>query len=354
MNDRVISAYLITNKINGKQYVGVTVKADPTDRWAEHIARSKGARRGYLHNAIRKHGPLKFEFRVIAEAYSAAEAVVLERALIAQYGTFWPNGYNLTTGGETNVGFTTSAATKAKQRAAYEARMADPEFRAKWAEGMARRDADPEFWARRNAALATPEHRALVSKMTTERMADPENRRRISEATKAAFAAPEVRAERKRLRLEQWQRPGFREKHAEAMKPARAVQGDVQRRVWLDPEYRARQSEVQKAVWKDDPEYWLKRSAAQKTRLNNPETKRKMSEAGKLRNARRYANKAPKPEPKGARANPEYRAAQSAKIKALWAEPWYRENQIYQQMIRHKTGQCTEHPVMIIPMGLGG
>jgi group I intron endonuclease len=96
-----VAAYTITNKTNGKQYVGISTKLDR--RWLDHKKAD-----GWcvaLHNSIKKHGVDNFEFAHIADAYSWEDACFLETALIKQLNTKSPNGYNLTFGGDGTVGF---------------------------------------------------------------------------------------------------------------------------------------------------------------------------------------------------------------------------------------------------------
>ena len=54
--------YLITNKINGKQYIGQTVKT-VQKRWSRHLADSKNFD-FYFYKAIRKYG--KENFKVLS------------------------------------------------------------------------------------------------------------------------------------------------------------------------------------------------------------------------------------------------------------------------------------------------
>lgn len=73
--------------------------------------------RTHLGGAIRKYGVDAFEISTLYEAINLSEAVRVERALIAQYDTISPNGYNLTSGGETASGFkrTKEAVEKGRQ-----------------------------------------------------------------------------------------------------------------------------------------------------------------------------------------------------------------------------------------------
>jgi group I intron endonuclease len=86
--------YLITNKINGKEYVGRTCQPLAW-RFAEHC-RSKTA----LGKAIQWYSRESFTITAIAEAETFERSCVLEIRAIKVYGTMAPVGYNLTAGGE--------------------------------------------------------------------------------------------------------------------------------------------------------------------------------------------------------------------------------------------------------------
>lgn len=104
--------YIITNILNGMQYVGIT--NDLNRRWARH----KGANEDqFIHRAIKKHGVNNFVFTHFADAFTAESAKILERMLIAEHNTMAPCGYNLTAGGDGTFGRKHSEATKAKIKA---------------------------------------------------------------------------------------------------------------------------------------------------------------------------------------------------------------------------------------------
>lgn len=100
--------YLITNQINGKQYIGQTVR-DPELRWNEH---NKYKINTTISNALKKYGIENFHFEVIDESASDIDELNdLEEFYISFYNTFKGRGYNMTSGGE---GFTISEETKKK------------------------------------------------------------------------------------------------------------------------------------------------------------------------------------------------------------------------------------------------
>ena len=90
----MIGIYKITNKLNGKVYIGQSRDIDA--RWRQHInAKDNFA----IHNAIKKYGKENFKFEVLLECPTDM-LDVWERDMIALYNCMSPYGYNLTEGGE--------------------------------------------------------------------------------------------------------------------------------------------------------------------------------------------------------------------------------------------------------------
>ena len=91
--------YLVTNKKNGKVYVGKTEKS-LNSRWRHHI---RDARRGSpfrFHQAIRKYGEAAFEAGELCRASSAQELDALERFFtVLCRATEFTIGYNSVVGG---------------------------------------------------------------------------------------------------------------------------------------------------------------------------------------------------------------------------------------------------------------
>lgn len=89
--------YKITNKLNGKMYLGVTNNL--TRRFKEHQYRGVGNTSNMvIGKAIRKYGKEQFTFKPIAQG-TYEEILYLEVQCIQYYDTY-VNGYNCSSGGE--------------------------------------------------------------------------------------------------------------------------------------------------------------------------------------------------------------------------------------------------------------
>ena len=97
----MIGIYKITNKINGKVYVGQSI--DIEERWKQHEYKAfntnGNAYNSAIHQAFRKYGVENFEYQVI-ELCSIEELDTKEIYWIEKLNTLAPNGYNILPGGQ--------------------------------------------------------------------------------------------------------------------------------------------------------------------------------------------------------------------------------------------------------------
>lgn len=125
-------AYIITNTISRRKYIGITSRTLPR-RWNEHLLSAARGCSFALHRAIRKHGTAAFTIQQVATAMSIADLLAVEVMLIAQHRTMRPKGYNMTTGGEGAPGRTPSLLTRKKLSAAHKGKTLSVEHRKKMA-----------------------------------------------------------------------------------------------------------------------------------------------------------------------------------------------------------------------------
>lgn len=97
---QIWSLYRITNKINGKIYIGQA--ADLSKRWSDHrraVRLNKPTQT--IHYAMIKYGLDNFEFEVIASCTTQDDANFTETQLVEQYQSHvsTDKGYNVTLGG---------------------------------------------------------------------------------------------------------------------------------------------------------------------------------------------------------------------------------------------------------------
>lgn len=102
-----VSIYCVHNIVNGKNYVGKTIKAID-QRWKQHVRASKtlsaAAYGTYLSRAIRKYGESSFVAYPLAWA-PQHKSSIYERLWIVWFESHKAeHGYNLTMGGEGVIG----------------------------------------------------------------------------------------------------------------------------------------------------------------------------------------------------------------------------------------------------------
>lgn len=217
--------------VGGKSYIGISIRS-ARQRFSDHRQTSR-KNAAAVYCAWRKHGEPTIV--VLAEIGDLADLRDAEREAIVIYGTFVPNGYNMTHGGDTNP-------------------MDVPEL----AEAAAKKNRGRKHTeeARRNMGLsrkgrkATTEHRANISAGQTGRVHSAETREKIRNRAVGRVATDETRAamsaqrkgkptyertdeQRRRLsefRKEYWSR--MRKENPDALRAAATKQGVALARSW--------------------------------------------------------------------------------------------------------------------------
>jgi group I intron endonuclease len=110
--------YCIKNKINSKEYIGLTTR-DLTSRWKQHIQESNKMGSWEWNtpfgNAIKKYGKDNFDVFVLHLCDSLDELKTKEIEYIENRKSLVKHGgYNLTKGGDGRLGFKLSEETKKK------------------------------------------------------------------------------------------------------------------------------------------------------------------------------------------------------------------------------------------------
>lgn len=190
--------YVLTNKENGKMYVGKTVQ--PFDvRWGGHVGSARRGDNGMLVcRAIKKHGVEAFERKVLEEC---EESVLGDREThwIAELKTHVSQGgYNLTFGGDGGLpGYTFSEESREKMRQKALGRKLSPEARAKISAAHKGRSKSPEEIENRRQKLTgqkrTEETRQRMSEAQRGHVVSDETRMKLSLAGKQRVTSEETK-----------------------------------------------------------------------------------------------------------------------------------------------------------------
>lgn len=138
--------YLITNKINGKMYVGIT-KRGYKSRFVEHISSAACGSKTILHNAIRKYGKENFDLSLLESDVDESIIGERERYYIALYNTYYKyrKGYNMTIGGNGTIGYQFTDEVKHRMSLANTGRKYSKERNEKIRKAMLGREYLPEW-----------------------------------------------------------------------------------------------------------------------------------------------------------------------------------------------------------------
>ncbi len=96
--NKCLLIYKITNKINGKCYVGQTTKSIE-QRWKAHCWQCNFNNNMIIYRAIKKYGKENFSIEKICDCQNQKELNESEVKYIKYFDTMCPNGYNLCGGG---------------------------------------------------------------------------------------------------------------------------------------------------------------------------------------------------------------------------------------------------------------
>lgn len=244
--------YLITNTINGKQYIGCTIK--PIEkRWRGHLNEARRGCAYALHRAIRKYGAKSFQVECLEEVADSHEALLAaEVRWIADLQSQVPRGYNLTDGGQ-GIDFSVPE-TRRRQIEGSRKRSASPEWLKAQSEAKKKLYADPDYHQRHTVLMQTlaqdPEWKSKNIEIVRRMPSDPKWR----EAHKAgvakrtqdpAWKAALTEGARRRSRDPDWLKA-----NAELLEKTRATTSAraLERDALFSPEERLRRQKQREAV----------------------------------------------------------------------------------------------------------
>ncbi len=176
--DRPAFLYVVTNRVNGKRYVGVTSQR-PHARWGAHQSDARNGSPRPIAAAIRKYGVEALEFLPVAAFGTFVQALRAERAVIAEMRP----EYNQTQGGDGMLGFKRSAESVAKTTAAMRGRRVSAETRAKLrAHNLGKKN--PKSGETKRGQKLTALHREAISNSLLGRVVAPETRAKIAKSNR--------------------------------------------------------------------------------------------------------------------------------------------------------------------------
>lgn len=129
--------YLVTNKLNGKMYVGQHAGTDLESYWRRNVWLAEAGYQGkrLLYRAIRKYGSHGFDTEILTTVKTKQELDHYEIQLIKFLDTTNPEkGYNITLGGGGSLGVKFSEETRIKMSKAREGKLMSEENRQKFIE----------------------------------------------------------------------------------------------------------------------------------------------------------------------------------------------------------------------------
>ena len=167
--------YILTNKVNDKQYVGRDVNL-PSRVKIHFSEKSLGC--PLIHRAIKKYGCDNFTVEIIPYPGISNKALnAVEMWKIAELNTKAPNGYNLTRGGEGTAGHTVSTEARKKISDAHRGKKLSEEHRQKLSKAHKGKKRKPRTAETRRKISEAQKGKSRKSKPHT-----PETRKKIGEA----------------------------------------------------------------------------------------------------------------------------------------------------------------------------
>ena len=246
---------------NGKAYIGITTKS-VEKRFIQHCSLARIGRVSFaVHLAISKYDSKN----VVVETLATADVESLKRLEIEEINkqnTRYPNGYNLTDGGDGAVGM--DAETRQKISNAASGRTATPETKAKLSAAHMGKKYSPEMRARMSVISTgrchTEEAKLKISEKAKARWADPDKKEKLSASLRGKPCTEQAKENIRAARLayvlnnpvatvSEATRRKLSESHLArnltapkrvASEETKAAQSEKAKAKWADPEWRAK------------------------------------------------------------------------------------------------------------------
>jgi hypothetical protein len=168
--NRLGCVYLLTNCVNGKRYVGITVNTVEA-RWALHCSASRNGSKDAIHCAIRKYGPQSFSLTVLEFDLTWAQLCGRERHFIQFLGSSPPGGYNMSLGGEGAFGVVRGERHREAVGAATRDRFVKrPELREQYSERLRQKWQDPAWQQKISTAVSAARTGVRLSEARRQHM----------------------------------------------------------------------------------------------------------------------------------------------------------------------------------------
>lgn len=192
--------YVVTNSVNGKQYVGQT-KYGAEFRWKQHVQAANRGQGHVLGNAIRKYGAENFKIEVAVRCESIDELWKHETRLIEELKTI-ECGYNREKGGWGNPYHPTREETRKKMSAVRKGKKLSEETKRKIsqklqgcqnARGHRVTEEMKQHYREVNSQYRhTDDARRRIVETSAHRWSDPEYKARVSAVISIAKSRPVV------------------------------------------------------------------------------------------------------------------------------------------------------------------
>jgi len=214
--------YLITNKVNGKLYIGIT--SQPRKRFNYHGGKTKNDNMAIRYSMV-KYGRENFEFKVLMNG-SRSYCAEMEKKAIISFSSKVPVGYNISDGGE-GRSLPCSEEHKERLRKLFTGRPISEEQKAKISFTLTGKALSEETKAKLRVSLKgriIPEsHRKKTSEALTGIKRSEETKDKIRKANIGKKQSAESNAKHSKTLKQKWADPEFRKMMMDARKKNRGV-----------------------------------------------------------------------------------------------------------------------------------